>query len=345
MTAKCGWIGALGVALVTFVASLPVQEMAVRFALPEFNPSWQVRFHGGDATTPTLATPGTRLRQIKNTGDYNVIVRINHRGLRDEQDVAEARAEDWVVVGDSFGFGWGVDVSDRYSEQLAMRLGQRVFNISIPGGLENDERLLDYAKRLGGEVQQVIVQVTMERDIKRWEPVIASEMALAPLTSSRIQVVKEWLLENSELYFLFTSQIHQVRWLNELAAIMGLVRRNLDGVHKAEFDGVAVADTADKVARLVAPYRQSAALIIPARSLWAGSAEDRIMADQTHRAFIAALADRNVRVVDMRGPLENGGEPLRYHFANDGHWNPRGHILAAMRLAEVLTSPSATAGR
>jgi hypothetical protein len=41
-------------------------------------------------------------------------------------------------------------------------------------------------------------------------------------------------------------------------------------------------------------------------------------------------------VVDMRNRLEAGGNPLSYHFANDGHWNPAGHQLAAQALSEIL---------
>jgi hypothetical protein len=41
-------------------------------------------------------------------------------------------------------------------------------------------------------------------------------------------------------------------------------------------------------------------------------------------------------VVDIRNQMEIGGNPLSYHFANDGHWNAVGHRLAAEALTEVL---------
>lgn len=341
-------IRAAVLAAAALVVALPLQEIAVRFALPEFDPSRQVRFHGSDGISPNLATPGASLRQIKNTGDYNVVVRINRHGLRDEKDVSEARAEDWLAVGDSFGFGWGVDVRDRFSEQLEPRLNRRVFNVSIPGGLGSADRLLAYAGRLGGDIRRVIVQITMERDLTRYDTP-ADSNASTPVAVShvvpKVQMVKEWLLENSELYFLVTTQIHQANWLESLAAELGLVRRNLDAVHKADFDPVAIASTADRVASVIAPYSQSAVLIVPARSLWIGTAGERAIADQAHRAFIAALSARNIRVIDMRPSFEADGKPMAFHFANDGHWNARGHALAAETLARALEPPSLAAPR
>jgi hypothetical protein len=55
-----------------------------------------------------------------------------------------------------------------------------------------------------------------------------------------------------------------------------------------------------------------------------------------HRAFIDGLTASGMTVVDMRARLEAAGNPLSYHFANDGHWNQAGHQLAAEVLSEVL---------
>jgi hypothetical protein len=52
--------------------------------------------------------------------------------------------------------------------------------------------------------------------------------------------------------------------------------------------------------------------------------------------MVSELADHGLLVVDPRPVFEAGGQPLQYHFANDGHWNVRGHRVAAQLLADAL---------
>lgn len=92
-------------ATITFLIALVViQELSIRLALPDFNPSKHLEFswHVDDLT---LGRPGAKQRQIKNTGDFNVEVQFNRYGLRDKQDVSLAGPKDFIFVGDSFIFG------------------------------------------------------------------------------------------------------------------------------------------------------------------------------------------------------------------------------------------------
>ena len=43
-----------------------------------------------------------------------------------------------------------------------------------------------------------------------------------------------------------------------------------------------------------------------------------------------------LRFIDMSIIQELGGNPMRYHFKNDGHWNPSGHKLVAKTLASQM---------
>ena len=38
--------------------------------------------------------------------------------------------------------------------------------------------------------------------------------------------------------------------------------------------------------------------------------------------------------IDLRTEFENAGNPLHFHFTNDGHWNESGHALAASVIAK-----------
>ncbi|WP_161539545.1 SGNH/GDSL hydrolase family protein [Paramagnetospirillum kuznetsovii] len=327
-----------GAAALALGLGIAAQELVVRLAVPEFDPSRQVHYTDKVGDTPILAAPGLH-RQAKNTGDYNVVVRINRHGFRDGRDIAEATGDDWIVVGDSYAFGWGVEARDRTSEQLEKRLGgPRVFNIAMTGNFDDYGQLLRHAARLGATVRNVAVMVTMENDLGLYGPAAPGQQAASSESDWNFLLFKNWLMAHSELYYLATSMVHHTEALRDLAVRAGMVRANLDGVHKAEENAEVPLRSANRLAEVLRDYPQSRAVIIPSRALWAGSAEDRATADRVHRAFVAALAAHGVRVIDMRPDFEAGGAPLSFHFAHDGHWNPRGHALAAERLACSIRS-------
>src|SRR6476469_1532678 len=103
--------------LISITVALGILEIAVRLILPTYDPSGRVRFVRLSDGTP-IGLPDRVLRQVKNTGDYDVEVRFNSWGFRDDKPLTSAVSDDLFVVGDSFAFGWGVDTRDRFSDRL-----------------------------------------------------------------------------------------------------------------------------------------------------------------------------------------------------------------------------------
>ncbi len=336
-------------ALAAVVVALGLGEGAVRWLLPAYDPSGQVRLvrQGG----LVLGVPDSRARQSKNTGDYDVEVRFGPRGFRDPRDVAQARAADLLVVGDSFAFGWGVGEEQRWSNRLEALIGRRTFNLAIPGqNLDGYDRLIRHAWALGARPVQLVVSLCMENDVGRY-PAAPGQPGAPLLEGARVAVdappswrgglavAKLWLGERSALYGLITAAVHRSDALATLAERAGLVQPNLGEVGSRRVSAEEITATADRLAALAEGFEVTV-LLVPSRGLWLErSATD---SDRAHRAMAAALAARGFAVVDPRAAFEAGGDPLSLHFARDGHWNERGHRIAAECLARRLPEPSAT---
>jgi hypothetical protein len=319
------------------VISVVLLEIAIRIFLPFFDPSGQVAFvRLGDVT---VGPPGAALRQSKDTGDYDVEVRFSALGFRDEKSLTASTDRDLFVVGDSFPFGWGVEARDRFSDRLQAILNRPVFNIAIPGlNLDGYDRLLHYAEANGASIKNLIISVTMENDLGVYDtshppsPLSALPRRPIPLSS-----LKAYLTGHSALYVALTHVVHQTSWLRRIAVRLGLLIPNLDGMRDLAGSTEALTTSALRVVQL-ARGRNAIVLIIPSRRLWVGKTADRAEAARIHETFIENLRDAGMIVVDLRDRFEQNGNPLSYHFANDGHWNKEGHRLAAEALAEVLPS-------
>ncbi len=322
------------IALVTLVVAVLAQEFAVRLALPAYDPTAHVRFNLDSRLGVPLGRPNSVQRQVLNAGDYDVNVSFNQYGLRDRRDVATGTARDVYVVGDSFAFGWGVEQSERFSDQLESLIGRRVFNIATPADLAGYERLIGEAIRLGADVRRVVVAVNMIDDIRDYAPATSPAAteprpAVDPPFAARLLPIKSYLVANSSLYFLATSLVHGVPWLKRLMVRAGLIVA-LQTVLAAEPTPSEIASSADRLAALARRF-DTLVVVIPSRAVWLG--DGREAANRTHAAFVATLLARGVSVVDMKTVQEHGGDPMRFHFRNDAHWRSSGHRIAAEAIA------------
>ncbi|MCB2102947.1 MAG: hypothetical protein KDE22_18865 [Rhodobacterales bacterium] len=329
-------------ALVSLLAGVAAQELAVRLALPDYDPNQHMRFVPATADRPVLGPPNATRRLVKNSGDYNVLVRFNRHGLRDDKDIATATADDLLMVGDSFVFGWGVERDERLSDQLAERLHRRVFNLGSPEDLEGYGKLIRWVQSMGRPVGKVILAVNMGNDLVAYPPPDGADSAASPVPALApppppsapfgLRDVKEYLTAHSGLYFLATTLVHRSEGLRHVAEALGLIVPMADLAARVP-DARALDASADWLAAF-ARRHDLTVLLIPARGLWSGDSTAALR--QVHEDFAARLRARNLDVVDPLAALERGGAPLSYYFANDGHWNPTGHALAADLLARHL---------
>ena len=324
------WKLRLTLLLVSSALAVLVAEVGVRLTLPYFRPSAQIVFHLNADGVP-LGAPGERVRVSTPKGDWDIDVTFNRLGLRDPKDLAQARADDLFVVGDSFTFGWGIPDGGRYSDLLEKRLGHPVFNIAIPGDFRDYAGLLRYAEKSGASIHRLIVGVCMENDLKEYRATAAP--APPPQRPRFREQVRVWLKTHSALY-LAASHILQARLgAGGLLQKLGVARSVEQLTAQNAFSEELLASSRDELLAITAG-RRAVVLLIPSRGLWSG--ENIATEQRVHERFAALLGAAGLTVLDMRPILEATGAPLDFYFTTDPHWNARGHAAAAEALAKAL---------
>jgi len=332
----------LSLLTVSLVVGVLLAELVVRVGFPAYHPAGSVAFQRTADGVP-LASPGFVGRQWKNTGDYDVPIRINRHGLRDGKDLVRAGPHDWFVVGDSFTFGHGVREEERFSNLLQDFLAEPVYNLGIPTDIDGYARLLNHARARGAAPQRLLVAICMENDLldyHREQPAVLPVLA-APRW--RLGALKARFTRSSALYNLATTAIHRTPPLRDLAIRLGLLRPNLAGMPGPAREA-AVQSSAARLSMLLEAQslEVAAVVLIPSRGLWAGP--EREAHATVHRRFKAALEKHGIRVIDLRAAFEASGKPLSLHFDNDGHWNPAGHLRAARVIHDRLRAWGWTRG-
>lgn len=318
---------------ISSLLGLIVLEFGIRTFLPFYHPASQIEFRrnpGGVALGP--ANGSQRHRQPK--GDYDLVVTFNEAGLRDDKPLRDCRPDDWIVLGDSFSLGWGVEVTNRFSTRLQSLLGRPVFNVAIPGDLRDYRHLLDYAVTNGAHAKHLVLGLCMENDLKNYD--------LPPPPPAKIRLnskrgVQDWIKTHSALYLFLSYELNTRPATRRIFEKLGL-SRNIDQLtHKNDDDPAAIDATARAAAVLLAGHDDGLVLLIPSRALWHGGHRDSERA--IHEKVATSLQAQHLRVIDMKTVFENAStNPLAFYFVTDSHWNAEGHRLAAETLATAITN-------
>jgi hypothetical protein len=142
MTALRSWRTWLAIPLLSIVFALVLGEGLLRIyyhLVPPTNyhliPPSESMLHiflPSDKGTFYTVKPNYRQKFIRD--DFNIAVRTNNIGLREDSDY-HGEPVDIGFIGDSFTFGWGVEAGERYSDVVRAAFpGKRVLSYSYPNG-------------------------------------------------------------------------------------------------------------------------------------------------------------------------------------------------------------------
>jgi hypothetical protein len=330
------WAVGLTLALCSTLLCLAVLEVGIRVVLPAHNPNGHLQWIPAEGERPRLGPPGRELRQRHKAGDYDTAVRFSEIGLRESRDLGGSTSNDLFVVGDSFAFGYGVEEADRFSNKLEEALERRVYNIAVPTDVKGYGKLVRYAEQHGATIHGLVIAFCMENDLFDYELHSSQRVRRTGLPGA-LHRAKMWADSHLALYRYVTTLIHQSPGLRKRLAAVGIAGSYQDTVG-LKIASDAVISSSVQTLKELADSRRSTILIIPSRGLWIDATSKA--AQKTHTKTVAAMERAGLRVIDLRPLFEAHGDPLQYHFEHDGHWNSRGHKLAADALATHFRTES-----
>lgn len=280
--------------------------------------------------------PGFRGRQIARTGEFDVPVEVDARGLRGHAHTAPARPA-VLALGDSMTFGEGVPVERAYAAVLEREAGLRVYNAGVPG--YGSPQMVGRLKRFLPQLRPDVVLMTLSPTWDRQRcatPFLYKEgFIVAQAYADRL------VLSGDNLY------LAEVRW-----PVIG--------------PATAHAKRASVLMRLALPALGNAARSfrrkpepLPSPRSYEPSAravdEARHIAERAGARFLAVLIDsqgpgyaRDREVLSQR--LAARGVPFlaldslpgiewkELHYPKDGHWNAAGHEAVGRALAPRVRS-------
>jgi hypothetical protein len=328
----------LAVLSVSVAISFALLEFTVRMFFPFYNPRGphQIVFHVNEDGVP-LGPENQTIRQRSPQGDYDVQVSFDRLGFRETRDLGTSTSTDWFTVGDSFGLGWGLEETNRFSNVLEKMAPFRVFNICVPTDIAGYAQLVEYAEQHGATISNLVVSICMENDLRDYKR--AHPSAAPPSKIPIKEVLRDFAKSHSAFYLFLATELQQSEALHRFFVAVGVARKKDSPwmMHFNRFDETAIRYSVNLLNQLPSGHRRVIALIIPSRALWIGNNRDAEA--EVHDLFVSeARKLKNIEVIDMRPVFESTGDPMQFHFKHDGHWNEQGHRLAAQYLAEMILS-------
>lgn len=327
-------IKSLSLNLFFFIIFFILADYSLGKIMPVYDPSGRMVYSIQNGV-PLINKKNTVLRQWKNTGDYNVSITSNKYGLRNSKDFKNVSKNAYYVVGDSHTFGHGVEENERYSFLLEnkYKLGEFV-NIAIPTNVGGYYKLLEYSKKNGAKINNIIIGLTLENDLRDYAD-LKDKIKNKPNKRNYFAVLKQFLTETSSFYNLLTSVIHQSPDLKKIAIKLRLIKSAHGHINpfSTQKEIVSTINYIKKIKTDFNPVKFYV-VMLPSRGLWFSSETEKYF--EEHDLVREELIKNNIDIIDPIQLFIKLEDPKKLHFKYDGHFNKTGHSLIAGAIYEKL---------
>ena len=131
-----------------------------------------------------------------------------------------------------------------------------------------------------------------------------------------------------------TSIISQNKFLIKIDLKTGLMV-SLDQIPRRQINNSTIRSTVKSLKSMTNRYKLIV-LVVPTRAIWIGKNLEE--EKKIHEMFLSELKKQKIDFIDMQKYQEQNKKPMSYHFKNDGHWTPKGHLLAASAISAKFFS-------
>ncbi len=317
----------LAVTTLSLLLLLGVAELVTRWLFPQWAPTRaeRVEFWKYDSLLGWSHQPYQTGRFTHP--DFSIEVQINSHGLRDQEYAwAHTSKQRMLVLGDSFGWGYGVAQNDRFSELLEKQYPNwEVINASVSGYGTDQEYL--YFKERGKDYRpDVVLLLFYENDFRNnlngeeywyYKPyfkVTATGLQLfnQPVPTASIKQRVERLIYGRT--YLFAKLLEGFKRVQ-----VGVAKSSEKGEEKPK----SVTVTLELLKALQTLSHQIHAKLVLVS----------VPMPAEKRQVLHSFADQaKIPYLPLDDHFAKVTEPLT--FLHDKHWNAKGHAVAAGAIAE-----------
>jgi lysophospholipase L1-like esterase len=336
----------LSLGIVSIIAALCLCEMTLRilgfkpmYVSPERDRFWKYDPHLGWAHQPGQ-------EGIFETPQFRTTVQINQKGLRDDEHSYERQDNiaRILVLGDSFAWGYGVEATERFSEQLEKELDVEVINGGV-SGYSTDQELLWYQHEGTKYETDLVILVVAGNDVGDNERLLVSHIYYKPkfilgdgqliLTGSPIPRTGPLgrftysLSQKSALAYFLIQRYFDFRsfYANSKANRDPAVPPASAGPKTTEESFRLTTTLLDEI-RKMAEANNAKFMIVTTSRWWNHRSEE------TYQDFLDVLERDGFLVLDVESMP--GFDPVEMVIPDDGHWNRSGHRFVAEKIKEFI---------
>ena len=294
--------------------------------------------------SPTLGwtlRPDT-LQEFKRR-EFDTMVRSNALGFRGPPLRGRPPGvERWAVLGDSYGFGWGVEEDSTYAARLAALLNQRamadsgrapyeIVNAALPG-FGTFQRLRALEALLPYGLDGVVIEFSVSNDVVddwRAAPYVPDHLGDYQAHGTQFTAAERWATRHSRLARTVWERAMPLRlWME--------ARRSVNLRRTSALYDTLVARARGAGLEVVILTNASRTQVLGDEGGVMGWLADSSYGRRPNRMIAAAIARNHVPVVDGEAAFR-GATARELFLGRDVHWSPAGHERVAAALAPLIS--------
>jgi len=335
----------LALFIISIVIAVIMGEMTLRligrgplYVSPERDRFWKY-----DALLGWSHLPGQE--GIFETAQFRTTVKINQKGLRDRDHSYKRTfdAQRILIVGDSFAWGYGVEETQRFSQDLERSMNVEVINAGV-SGYSTDQELL-WLKNEGIKYDpDLVILVFAGNDIGDNHQQLVNTIYYKPqfviedghLVLTNYPVPKNssqgkfmyYLSQRSALFYFLVQRYFDLRSVYSKFIANPRAPISSTTAISTKKESFKLTTTLIHEIYHVAESTGAKLMIVTTDRWW------NWPSSESYQDFIEVLHSEGFSVLDVESM--RGFDPERMLIPNDGHWSPDGHKFVATKVREFI---------